>query len=331
MFKLFSVKIWRRKMKKCCFVCVIFIFAFVFTTCLSTPKRNSGDLTYVVVPIELRMQVKEYVLRKANDGLEKMILCARDNEEIPNEMLFLIDIAKNIFANNALPIPASMDARTVLEAFSSRFDAISAIETYYRNEIFQLFYTNINEAYHLFNFNNINYSTKNIFERGNLTFHIVDNEATDNFNNYYRANPATTFDVTGNLINASILPHDVMVLGVFAKDHYGLDEQQRNIDGSLRYIVVKKEIGLDGNHIRSAVVDRNFIDGKPDVIFMLDNVGSNIFYNLTSKNIGNKLVIVLDGKIRTQATIESAIRNAVSITGFDIEETELLARMLRNR
>jgi preprotein translocase subunit SecD len=64
---------------------------------------------------------------------------------------------------------------------------------------------------------------------------------------------------------------------------------------------------------------------------MLDNVGSEIFYNLSSKNIGNVLAIVFDGKIRTQATIQSTIRDAVRITGFDIEEAEFLAQMLRNR
>jgi preprotein translocase subunit SecD len=307
------------------------MFAFVFTNCVAQPKNNIREITYVVVPIELREQVKEYVLRKANAGLEEMVLSARNNEEIPNEMLFLVDIAKNIFVSNGLPIPDSMDTRTVLEAFASRLEALFAIETYYRNEIFELFYSNKDEAFRLFDFNSINSSVENIFEKSNLTFHILDYEATEAFNNYYKANPTTTFDVAGNLINPMILPPDVIVLGVFKKDQYGLDEQERIFDGGLRYSVIKREIGLDGNHIRSAMVDRNPIDERPEITFMLDNVGGEIFYNLTSKNIGNVLAIVLDGKIRTQATIQAAIKDAVRMTGFDIEESESLAQMLRNR
>jgi hypothetical protein len=76
--------LWRKKMKKCCFLSVIFMFAFVFTNCVAQSTKNSGDVTYVVVPIELRTQVREYVSRKAIAGFEEMILSARNNEEIPD-------------------------------------------------------------------------------------------------------------------------------------------------------------------------------------------------------------------------------------------------------
>jgi len=51
------------------------------------------------------------------------------------------------------------------------------------------------------------------------------------------------------------VPADVMIRGVYIKDRYGLDEHARNNDGSLRYVALKREVGLDGNHIRSAVVN----------------------------------------------------------------------------
>jgi len=43
-----------------------------------------------------------------------------------------------------------------------------------------------------------------IMGKGSLAFHMVDPEATETFENYYRANPATTFDDEGE----SPQPHD---------------------------------------------------------------------------------------------------------------------------
>ena len=168
-----------------------------------------------------------------------------------------------------------------------------------------------------------------IMGKGSLAFHMVDTEATDTFNSYYRAHPATTFDNDGNLLDPTIVPADVMIRGVYVKDRYGLDEQTRNVDGSLRYTALKKEVGLDGNHIRSAMVDRNNLDGKPEVTFMLDSEGGEIFYRLTSANVGKVLAIVLDNRVKSQATIQSAIRDAVRLTGFGQDEANNIALTLR--
>jgi preprotein translocase subunit SecD len=168
-----------------------------------------------------------------------------------------------------------------------------------------------------------------IMGKGSLAFHMVDTDATDTFNNYYRTHPTTTFDNDGNLLDPTIVPADVMIRGVYAKDRYGLDEQTRNADGSLRYTALKKEVGLDGNHIRSAVVERNNLDGKPEVTFMLDTEGGEIFYRLTSANVGKVLAIVLDNRVKSQATIQSAIRDAVRLTGFGQDEANNIALTLR--
>jgi preprotein translocase subunit SecD len=168
-----------------------------------------------------------------------------------------------------------------------------------------------------------------IMGKGSLAFHMVDSEATDTFNSYYKANPARTFDNDGNLINPTIVPADVMVSGQYQKDRYGLDEQMRNADGSLRYAALKREVGLDGNHIRSAVVERNTLDGKPEVTFMLDSEGGEIFYRLTSANVGKPMAIVLDNRVKSTATIQSAIRDAVRLTGFGLDEANNIALTLR--
>jgi len=168
-----------------------------------------------------------------------------------------------------------------------------------------------------------------IMGKGSLTFNMEDSEATVAFNNYYRQNPTTTFDASGKLINSSIVPSDVMILGYYTKDKYGLDEQDRNLDGSLMYIAVKKEVGLDGNHIQEAVVERNNTDGKPEVTFRLDSEGGEIFYRLTSANVEKMLTIVLDDKVRSRARITTSIRDAVRISGFGMDEANNLALLLR--
>ena len=168
-----------------------------------------------------------------------------------------------------------------------------------------------------------------IMGKGSLAFHIVDDEATQAFNNYYYANPAATFNALGELINPSIIPSDVVLRGVYIKDRYGLDEHRRNSQGSPDYVAVKKEVGLDGNHIRSAEVNRSNIDGRPNVTFLLDSDGGEIFYKLTSANVNKLMAIVLDDRVKSQATIRSAIRESVQLEGFGAEEANNIAIMLR--
>ena len=168
-----------------------------------------------------------------------------------------------------------------------------------------------------------------IMGKGSLAFHMVDQEATDAFNNIYNAHPATTVNVNGELTDPSIIPADGVLRGVYLKDKYGLDEQRRNSAGNLDYVVVKKEVGLDGNHIRSAEVSRNTMDGRPNVTFQLDPEGGDIFYKLTSANVGKPMAIVLDDRVKSQATIRSAIRESVSLEGFGQDEANNIALMLR--
>ncbi|MDR0383191.1 MAG: protein translocase subunit SecD [Spirochaetaceae bacterium] len=162
-----------------------------------------------------------------------------------------------------------------------------------------------------------------IMGKGSLAFHMVDIEAYAAFNSYYLNHPETTFDGQGNLADPSIIPADCVVRGVYTKDRYGLDE-------FTGYTVIKKEVGLDGNHIRDARVERDNLDGRPEVNFMLDSEGADIFYKLTSSNIGRQLSTVLDDRVRSVATIQSAISDSGRLTGFDAEESNNLAMILRS-
>ena len=163
-----------------------------------------------------------------------------------------------------------------------------------------------------------------IMGRGGLAFHLVDTDAAAAFNRHYAKYPDSTFDSSGNLLDTAIpgVPPDVVIRGVYTKDRYGLDER-------VGYTAIKRDVGLDGNHIQSALVERNQMNGKPEVTFFLSAQGGDIFYQLTSANVGKPLAIVLDDRVKSQATIEDAIRDRVRLTGFGAEEANNIALTLR--
>jgi preprotein translocase subunit SecD len=203
-----------------------------------------------------------------------------------------------------------------LEVLNSRIDRFGLTEPVIRRQGTDQIYVEIPGTADPERINSI------IMGKGGLTFHIVDQEAREAFNQYYASHPTTTFDGEGNLIDPTIVPPDVDILGAYTKDRYGLDE-------FVGYTAIKKEVGLDGNHIKSAVVERNNLDGRPEVTFLLDSEGGEIFYKLTSANVEKPLAIVLDDRVKSQATIQSPIRDAVRLTGFGLDEANNIALTLR--
>jgi preprotein translocase subunit SecD len=359
---------------------------------------------YLLIPrdqqtlaLESRQQIKTYASQTAQADLQRLIEATRNNEGVPPDLEFLITHARRLYRNMKQPLPDTWNARNVLEAFSSRREALDAIETKYRDDIFALkdLHSNavklgldlsgglsivlqanleslqerlgrslgdddridaMDRALDVLNSRIDRFGLTEpvirrqgtdqiyveipgtadperindiIMGKGSLAFHMEDSEATEAFNNYYRANPANTFDAAGRLIDPTIVPADVMVLGFYIKDRYGLDEQDRNLDGSLKFMAIKREIGLDGNHIQEAIVERNTMDGRPEVTFRLDSEGGDIFYRLTSANVDKTLTIVLDDKIKSAARISTSIRDSVRITGFSADEANNLALTLR--
>jgi preprotein translocase subunit SecD len=338
--------------------------------------------------LESRQQIRTYSSQAAGEELQRLLDSAASNNVIPDDMEFVTVVAKKQYKLLKRPLPNQWTARSVLEAFSTKREAVDAIEQKHADDIFALKNLQKNavklgldlsgglsivlqvgrtltedtpedamkRALEVLN-NRIDQfgltepvirrqGTDQIYVeipgtadperindiimgKGSLTFQLEDSDATKAFNNYYKANPTTTFDANGNLINTSIVPSDVVVLGVYTKDRYGLDEQVRNDDGTLRYIAVKKEIGLDGNYIEEATVERNNMEGKPEVVFKLSSEGGEIFYKLTSANVNKSLAIVLDNKVKSHPNISTGIHERGTITGFGSEEAENLALVLR--
>lgn len=162
--------------------------------------------------------------------------------------------------------------------------------------------------------------------RGLLAFHIVDDEATRQFYDYYRANRDKTFDANYNLLDSSIIPADTMVLGVYNKDSYGIDVR----DANQPFLVVKKEPGLAGKHLTEVNTTRGRTN-EPLVEFALDAKGAEIFAKLTSENEGKRLAIVSDNKIKSAPNIKDPITGGRGvISGFSAEEGENLKAVLRS-
>jgi preprotein translocase subunit SecD len=158
--------------------------------------------------------------------------------------------------------------------------------------------------------------------RGSLVFKMVDTELSSQLDAYFRANPSEMFTDTGAINQPDFLPAGKMAAGYYISDEYGIDELER-------FVVIEEEVGLDGIHLESATTATDGITGRPVVNFQLSNVGGDIFYKLTSTNVGKTLAVVMDGKVKAMATINEGIRNSVQISGFNAAEAADLAIVLR--
>ena len=170
-------------------------------------------------------------------------------------------------------------------------------------------------------------------DRGMPSFHLVDEEATASFNREYNANPETTINSHGALINPAALPNpDLVLRGVYGRDFYGLDIQMRNTFGNPNFVVIRKEAGLGGEHIRSVEVSRSSdpMERNPVVSFTLDYEGAQLFYRFTSANIGKPFAIVVEDRVRITVIIRGPIRDSVSLYGLDVQEARDLAMLLRS-
>ena len=115
-----------------------------------------------------------------------------------------------------------------------------------------------------------------------------------------------------------------------AKNHVLLPSYNSNKNDNLLYYLVEEQVALKGDCI--ADVQPN-IDGISNSInFRMNSNGTKKFSDVTSKNIGRLLAIVLDDKVLMAPMINVAIVNgAGSITGrFTAEETRDLSILLRS-
>ena len=162
---------------------------------------------------------------------------------------------------------------------------------------------------------------------GSLSFHLADDSLTNKVNAEYKKNPSSFIDDDGRLISVDYIPQGKTLLGYYVQDDYGIEYMKS-------LVVIYDEVALDGSHIENAKVSEgstnNVSNISPSINFNLDAEGGNIFYAFTSAHKGDSLAVVMDDKVKSVATINSAIRDSVSLTGaFTQEEAQSLAVVLK--
>jgi len=85
-----------------------------------------------------------------------------------------------------------------------------------------------------------------------------------------------------------------------------------------------------GTDFRSADPGTDTNTGQRTVHFTLTNEAGDKFYEYTSANINHSMAVVLGGRVKEVANIESAIRDSGEIRGsFSSDEVAILSKMLR--
>jgi SecD/SecF fusion protein len=107
-----------------------------------------------------------------------------------------------------------------------------------------------------------------------------------------------------------------------------------------RQVMVETKVQMGGERVTRAVAARDPLSGAPVINFALDATGAGIFQDVTSRNIGRGLAIVLvdlkeDGseqqELISAPTIQSAIGARGEITGIDTHgEAREIANVLEN-
>lgn len=162
-----------------------------------------------------------------------------------------------------------------------------------------------------------------IRSRGSLTFQLVDQELTNRVNRLYSTNPSQLIAPDGSIIPQSYIPEGMSLMGYYLNDAYGLEY----LDS---FAVLYDEVAIDGSHLRRAETSRDQQTNRPVVNFSFDTEGGSIFREFTSRNVGRPLAVVMDGKVKSIATINSVISQDVQLTGgFTEEEAESLAVTLK--
>jgi len=162
-----------------------------------------------------------------------------------------------------------------------------------------------------------------VSKAGKLEFKFVDDELMKSIDRRFLNEYGYIKDVNEFLSNYS-LPADDEILGYYESDEYGVPVLRG-------FIVVKKEAVLDGSFLADARPGQDQF-GRPVVEFSLTLEGADIFADITRNNVGRRLAIVLDGKVRSAPVIQTEILGGRGqITGrFTLDEVNTLVSILKS-
>ena len=124
--------------------------------------------------------------------------------------------------------------------------------------------------------------------------------------------------------NNGVLPANAVLMKGVTGSH-GPDESDQEA-----YWLISKTSAVSGSDLRSADGGQDE-NGRPDVNFTLTNEGGRRFAAFTGAHVNDKLAVVLDGRVKSVATIQEQIHDTGRITGsFTPEEVQNLALTLRS-
>jgi preprotein translocase subunit SecD len=118
-----------------------------------------------------------------------------------------------------------------------------------------------------------------------------------------------------------------------------LFEKMENVatleQGRIPYLL-RTDTGLDGSALDDARVSFNQF-GRPEVALRFNALGANAFRELTGKNVGRRLAIVLDKVVKTAPNIQTEIGNGQAVITLGgakdrnqmMEEAKMIATTLR--
>ena len=96
-------------------------------------------------------------------------------------------------------------------------------------------------------------------------------------------------------------------------------------------VEIGNKYGLKGESIDSASSSRNPLTQEPMILFGFNSDGGAAMYQLSSKNIGERMAIILDDKLISAPTLQEPIHSNGQITGdFTPEEATTIANALLN-
>lgn len=125
--------------------------------------------------------------------------------------------------------------------------------------------------------------------------------------------------------NNGVLPPNTVLM----KGTSGAHGQDQGGDSEV-YWLMSRTAAVSGSDLRSADANQDE-NGRPDVNFTLTNEGGRRFAAFTGAHVGDKLAVVLDGRVKSVATIQEQIHDTGRITGaFSPQETQDLALTLRS-
>jgi len=121
-------------------------------------------------------------------------------------------------------------------------------------------------------------------------------------------------------LGASVPPDDILVRGS--------GNLAAGSDADSVYVLQRNYI-VGGKDFRSADPGTDQA-GRRNVRFTLTDAAGDKFYDYTSQNVGKSMAVVMGGRVREVANIQSAIRDSGEITGsFTPEEVATLSKLLR--